>query len=178
MSRKKKQKNNPAGMIISLILIIAICFCGLFVWFNRYEFFPALIKNGVSVCFLGKNGENKFVKYSYNEDGKQTRFEFAIRKLIEGPSDIQRLFNTYSEIPSGTKILAVIQEDNKNIIDLTPEFNTGGGTESIYKKLNQIIETVNLNTDKPTYLFINGVQTEVFGGEGIMITQPLTKDSL
>ncbi len=194
MSRKKKKDNNPAGIIISLIILIALCVAGGFVWLNRYEFFPGLIKNGVSVCFLGKNGENKIVKYNYegvngvNEgvngvNGEaavpsQTRFEFAIRKLIAGPSDIQRMLNIYSEIPSDTKILAIIQEPDKNIIDLTPAFNTGGGTESIYKKLTQLIETVNLNTDKPTYLFINGVQTEVFGGEGIMITQPLTKDSL
>ncbi len=187
MSRKKKKDNNPTGIVISLIILIALCAAGGFVCLNRYEFFPGLIKNGVSVCFLGKNGENKIVKYNYEGvngvNGEaavpsQTRFEFAIRKLIAGPSDIQRMLNTYSEIPSDTKILAIIQEPDKNIIDLTPAFNTGGGTESIYKKLTQLIETVNLNTDKPTYLFINGVQTEVFGGEGIMITQPLTKDSL
>ncbi len=177
MGRKRK-KANSAGFIVIFILLIIICITGAFAWINRYDLFPNLIKNGVTVCFLGKGGENKIVKYNYDETLKQTKFEYAIRKLIEGPSDIQRMFNTYSEIPAGTKILAIIQEKDKNIIDLTPEFNTGGGTESIYKKLNQIIETVELNTDKPTYLFINGVQTEVFGGEGIMITQPLSRNSL
>ncbi len=176
--KRKKKNNNLAGAIVLLITVIVLFIAGGFVWLNRYEFFPALIKNGVSVCFLGKNGENKIIKYNYVEGAKQTRFEFAIRKLMEGPSEIQRIFNTYSEIPADTKILAIIQEENKNIIDLTPAFNTGGGTESIYKKLNQIIETVELNTEKPTYLFINGTQTDVFGGEGIMITQPLTKNSL
>ena len=132
----------------------------------------------VSVCFLGAAGENKIVKYNYDEGLGQSKFEFATRKLIDGPSKIQKFFNTYSEIPVGTKIIAVIQESDKNIIDLTSEFNTGGGTEGIYKKLNQVIETVMLNTDKPTYLFINGKQVEVFGGEGIMITQPLSRNSL
>ncbi len=176
--KKKNKKSNPIEIIILLILAAIICAAGAFVWINRYDFFPALIKDGVSVCFLGKNGEDKIIKYNYEANLKQTRFEFAVRKLVEGPSDIQRIFNTYSEIPVDTKILAIIQEEDKNIIDLTPAFNTGGGTESIYKKLNQIIETVELNTDKPTYLFINGVQTDVFGGEGIMITQPLSKNSL
>ena len=67
---------------------------------------------------------------------------------------------------------------HKNIIDLNSGFNTGGGTESIYNKLYQLIRTVEANTEKPTYLFIEGKQVEVFGGEGIMITQPLSKDSL
>ncbi len=176
--RRKKQKDSQILIIISLVILFVLCAMSVFVWVNRYEFFPSLIKNGVSVCFLSQNGENKIIKYNYEDGTKQTKFEYAIRKLIEGPSNIQRMFKTYSEIPVDTKVIAIIQENDKNIIDLTPAFNTSGGTESIYKKLNQIIETVELNTDKPTYLFINGVQTEVFGGEGIMITQPLTKNSL
>ncbi len=176
--RKKKKENHFVLYLFWLVFLVAMLAIAGFVWQNKYEFFPNLIKNGVSVCFLGVDGENKFVKYNYSEELGQTKFEFATRKLIEGPSQIQKFLNTYSEIPAGTKIIAIIQEDDKNIIDLTSEFNTGGGTEGIYKKLNQVIETVLLNTDKPTYLFINGKQVEVFGGEGIMITQPLSKNSL
>lgn len=177
MARKKRQekKNNT---ILVLVIAILIGFIGAFSWTNRYDLFPSLVKNGVSVCFLTQNGNDKIVKYSYDESLKVSRFNYAIKKLIEGPSDIQKLFKTYSEIPEGTKIIAIIEGESKNIIDLTTEFDTGGGTESIYNKLNQLIKTVEENTDKPTYLFINGVQTEVFGGEGIMITQPLTRNSL
>lgn len=178
MRKKKKKENNIAVYLFGLIVLIAIIVLSAFIWLNRYEFFPSLVKNGVSVCFLGANGENKIVKYNYPEGTGQTRFEYAVRKLINGPTQIQKIFSTYSEIPVGTKIIAIIQENDKNIIDLTSEFNTGGGTEGIYKKLSQVIETVLLNTVKPTYLFINGQQVEVFGGEGIMITQPLSKNSL
>ena len=57
-------------------------------------------------------------------------------------------------------------------------FEQGGGTESIYKRLNQIIKTAKMNTDKPVYLYLDGNKAEVIGGEGIMITQPLNDKSL
>ena len=174
MAKKKNKKNNNGLIFLLLAFITAIAF---FLFINRYEFFPQLIKDGIEVHFLTKNGEDKVVKYPYTPSEK-SRFNHAITELIKGPSTIQLLLNTYSEIPEGTRIIAIIESNDKNIIDLTSEFNTGGGTESIYNKLYQIINTVESNTDKPTYLFINGVQTEVFGGEGIMIKQPLCKESL
>ena len=177
MARKKKPENK-FNVVLALVIALFVAFSSVVVWSTRYELFPALIKDGVSVCFLTANGEDKIVKYVYEDSSKVSRFNYAIRKLVDGPTDIQRIFKTYSEIPVGTKIIAIIESENKNIIDLTTEFNTGGGTESIYNKLNQLIRTVEENTDKPTYLFVNGVQIEVFGGEGIMITQPLTRNSL
>ena len=35
-----------------------------------------------------------------------------------------------------------------------------------------------LTVKKPIYLYIDGKQAEVLGGEGIMITQPLSENSL
>lgn len=172
---KKNKTNNSFIIFLVVVFIIATA---TFAWLNRYELFPQIIKNGVEVHFLTKNGDDKIVKYNYDKSYGKSKFNFAITKLIQGPSKLQKIFNTYSEIPVGTKILAIIEENDKNIIDLNTTFNTGGGTESIYNKLNQIINTVINNTDKPTYLFINGKQTEVFGGEGIMISQPLSKESL
>ncbi len=175
MAKKKKTKKKNLGLSLTMILL-AIAILG-FSWIFRYEFFPQLIKDGIEVHFLTKNGEDKIVKYPYNS-ANGTRFKCAITELIKGPSTIQKILNTYSEIPVGTQIIAVIESKDKNIIDLTSEFNTGAGTESIYSKLSQLINTVESNTEIPTYLFINGAQIEVFGGEGIMITQPLSKESL
>ena len=56
-------------------------------------------------------------------------------------------------------------------------FESGGGAESTYVRVKQIIKTVNANTSTPTYLYINGKQANVIGGEGIMIKQPLSERS-
>ena len=63
------------------------------------------------------------------------------------------------------------------MIDLTSNFEAGGGAESTYMRIKQVIKTANANTSIPTYLYINGRQANVIGGEGIMIKQPLNERS-
>ena len=62
--------------------------------------------------------------------------------------------------------------------DLSSNFETGGGAESTYMRVKQVIKTVNANTETPAYLYINGHQANVIGGEGIMVRQPLNERSL
>ena len=113
MVKKKTKKCNNGFVFIFLVLVCAIT---TFLYINRYEFFPQLIKNGVEVHFLTQNGEDKIIKYPYNSTS-QSRFEYAITRLVEGPSTIQQLLNTYSDIPATTKIIAIIETNDKNIID-------------------------------------------------------------
>ena len=42
----------------------------------------------------------------------------------------------------------------------------------------QLIKTVNKNSLKPVYLYIDGQQANVIGGEGLMLKQPLRGNSL
>ena len=63
------------------------------------------------------------------------------------------------------------------MIDLSNNFEAGGGAESTYMRIRQIIKTANANTSLPVYLYINGKQANVIGGEGIMIKQPLSERS-
>ena len=48
----------------------------------------------------------------------------------------------------------------------------------IIQRIYQIIKTAKQNTTKPVYLYIEGSEAEVIGGEGIMINQPLNENSL
>jgi spore germination protein GerM len=64
------------------------------------------------------------------------------------------------------------------MIDLTSAFESGGGTDSTYRRVRQLIKTANANTKLPVYLYINGKQASVIGGDGIMIKQPLNERSL
>jgi len=64
------------------------------------------------------------------------------------------------------------------VINLSESFGFGGGADSLYKRMFQLIKTVNHNTNKPVYLLINGRLAETLGGEGLMIKQPLNGSSL
>lgn len=136
----------------------------------------------VNVFFIGQNDAKeevyKAVNREYNKDLDGSKIKFAIQSLISGPKSDEKAKGVYSEIPAGTKILSITETSDKVIINLNSAFETGGGTESIYKRLFQLIKTAKRNTSKPVYLYINGSKAEVIGGEGIMITQPLSDSSL
>lgn len=136
----------------------------------------------VNVFFIGQNSNKeevyKAVNREYDEDVDGTKIKFAIRSLITGPKMDEQAKGVYSEIPAGTKILSIQETPEKVIINLNSAFETGGGTESLYKRLYQLIKTAKRNTEKPVYLYIDGNKAEVIGGEGIMLTQPLNDNSL
>ena len=105
-------------------------------------------------------------------------FKFAIKELILGPTKWEKNKGLSSEIPSSTKILSIREGSNNILIDLSSNFEGGGGAESLYIRIHQLIKTAQSNTKLPVYLYLNGKQADVIGGEGIMIKQPLTEKSL
>ena len=120
----------------------------------------------------------KAVNREYDKDIDGTKIKFAIDCLIAGPRQNEKAKGVYSEIPAGTRIISINETNDKVIINLNSAFENGGGTDSIYKRLYQLIKTAKRNTDKPVYLYIEGNKAEVIGGEGIMINQPLNEKSL
>ncbi len=105
-------------------------------------------------------------------------FAYAINELMKAPTSGEKSKGYTSEIPQGTKILSIREGDGNIMIDLSSAFETGGGAESTYTRVMQLIKTAKANTDLPVYLYINGRQADVIGGEGIMIKQPLCERSL
>jgi len=140
------------------------------------------VKEYVPIIFIGKNnnGEEvyKVIKREYDKDVDGSKLRHAITSLILGPKQSEKLEGIYSEVPTSTTINHVYENDDKVIIDLSSGYTYGGGSESIYKRLFQLIKTVNRNTDKPAYLYIDGKQADIIGGDGIMITQPLSENSI
>lgn len=138
----------------------------------------AVSENLVAIYYTNaNNGElEKVIKTVPPESNK---LNFALKELVNGPSFKERNQGLSSEIPKGTKILNITTRDKSIIIDLSNEFQYGGGTESQYTRLNQLIKTVvNLKLNKPVYLYLNGEQADVIGGEGILINQPLNEYSI
>ena len=133
----------------------------------------------ITVYFIGKNenGEELYraVKRKYNKTENGQQLSFAVSRLIEGPNQIEREKGIYTEIPSGTKVISVVETDKKAIVNLTSAFDQGGGTDGLYKRLYQLVKTVNKNTKLPVYLYIDNKQADVIGGEGLMINQPLNE---
>ena len=138
-------------------------------------------KQTVEVYFLAldenSNGIYKKVKREIT-DG-DSKLEFALNELLKGPNLIEKSTGAYSEIPKTTKLLSVKENGNKIIIDFSGDFQYGGGTDSIYSRMMQLIKTsLAITENKQIYLYLDGKQINFIGGEGIMVSQPLSENSL
>lgn len=136
----------------------------------------------VNIYFIGKNENNeevyKAVKRVYNKEIDGSQIRFAVNELIKGPKQEERAKGVYTEIPSDSEVINISELSDKVVVNLNSAYVTGGGTDSLYKRLYQLIKTVKLNSKLPVYLFIDGQRADVVGGEGIMLSQPLSNSSL
>ncbi len=132
----------------------------------------------IKIFICDKSGNLRSVNRACDPETEKSCFVYAIKELMKAPTSWEKSKGFTSEIPQGTKILSVREAADGIMIDLTSNFETGGGTESTYVRIKQIIKTANANTSKPVYLYLNGKQANVIGGEGIMLKQPLNERSL
>lgn len=136
----------------------------------------------VTVYFLGmdKNNNSIFKTVKREVPSGKNELRYALTQLVAGPSQYEKSVGVYSEIPKNVQIMGVVESDKKIIIDVSGNIQTGGGADSLYSRFKQLIKTALANSSpkKPIYLYIDGKQAEVIGGEGIMITQPLSENSL
>ena len=138
-------------------------------------------KETVSIYFLAldSNDNGIYKKVQREIPIGRNRLEYAINELLKGPNIVEKSTGAYSEIPKTTKLLKIKQNGNKIIIDFSSDFQYGGGTDSVYSRMMQLIKTALANTEnKNIYLYLDGKQVNFIGGEGIMITQPLNEKSL
>lgn len=139
-------------------------------------------KEYINIYFIGKNEHNeevyKAVKREYNKDIDGSKIRFAVTSLIRGPKSEEKKYGVYTEVPVGSEVINITEQADRVIVNLNSAFVNGGGTESLYKRLYQLIKTARLNSELPVYLYIDGQRADVVGGEGIMLSQPLSNSSL
>jgi spore germination protein GerM len=133
-------------------------------------------KEYVNIFFIGKNENNeevyKAVKRPYAQDVDGSKIRYAVYSLIGGPKAEEKEHGVYTEIPAYSQVINITEKSDKVIVNLNSAFVNGGGADSLYKRLYQLIKTVKQNTNLPVYLYIDGQRADVVGGEGLMITQP------
>lgn len=144
---------------------------------------PAKTKEYVNIFFIGQNENHeevyKAVKREYDSDIDGSKLKYAVNSLVLGPKTNEKAKGVYTEIPAGTNVIYIKEFPDKAIVNLSQEFERGGGTDSLYKRLYQLIKTARHNSNGiPVYLYIEGQRADIIGGEGIMLSQPLSDRSL
>jgi germination protein M len=102
----------------------------------------------------------------------------TLRELVDGPSaaDEARIEGISTAVPASTLVLDVAIDDGLATVDLSREFESGGGSLSMFGRLAQVVYTV---TQFPTVdevqLELDGRPVTVFSGEGIEIDGPMAR---
>lgn len=101
--------------------------------------------------------------------------EAALEAMLQGETPTADLTST---VPAGTQLRQVeIKEDGVHV-DLSQEFTSGGGSASMTGRVGQIIYTATtLDPDAPVWIAVEGEPLEVLGGEGLLIDQPMTRET-
>ncbi|MCD8024223.1 MAG: GerMN domain-containing protein [Candidatus Gastranaerophilales bacterium] len=179
--------------IKTFILTLIICFGYLiYVFIGKESYSPTLTLNEetinqtvatkqheklpskVKICMIDSNNKPIIVKREANENS----LEYALKELMKGSTRTERLQGAYTEIPVGTKLLSFKDDGAKIAINLSKEFEGGGGAQSVQARLLQLVRTVNLYKENlPVYLYVEGKKVEYLGGEGIYVEQPLNEAS-
>ena len=117
--------------------------------------------------------ESQAIQINPNSEPNQI-LETAFKQLLAGPTE----GTESTTIPKGTQLLDIKVDSDAVRINLSEEFTSGGGSTSMTGRLGQVIYTAtNLNSKAKVYIEVNGKQLEVLGGEGLVLNQPLTRES-
>jgi germination protein M len=99
----------------------------------------------------------------------------AVEALLAGPSETERAAGVQTQVPDGTQLLSLAVADGIATVDVTSEYESGGGTASMTMRLAQVVCTLDqFPTVKGVLFELDGAPVDVLGGEGIVIDHPLT----
>jgi len=134
-------------------------------------------KNSVPVYFVKSFGENDHkILYIRRKIYKgEDHLKIALSELLRGPDENEKTLGYYTEIPEKTSLIDIQETPERITVNLSQEFDTGGGSDSMQLRLRQLIHTaLDSAKEKPVYLQIDSQQVKFIGGEGVIVPQPLS----
>lgn len=101
---------------------------------------------------------------------------FWITFLLAGPLGAVEETGGTSVIPAGTELLGVERDGTTLFVDLSSEFESGGGSLSMQMRVAQVVYTgTQFEGIDRVRILIDGESVEAIGGEGIVVAEPLTR---
>ena len=135
-----------------------------------------MLRQRVSVYWL--TDANSDIHYVIEERdvsalGSDRAIAVGLKILIDGHQEQQ-----ISAVPADTELLGARQEGDEIYLDFSEEFASGGGASSLLGRVTQVLYTATSAT--PTakvWISVEGEPVEVLSGEGLLVEQPLTRES-
>ena len=97
-----------------------------------------------------------------------------MEELLKGPNAQEKEVGMFSTVPADTLLLGIAVKDKVATVDLSKEYESGGGTLSMSLRLAQVVYTLTQFPTIDAVLFkLDGKPVEVFGGEGLILDHPV-----
>jgi germination protein M len=94
----------------------------------------------------------------------------ALEDLLAGPTEAERAAGVFTAIPADTRLLGLRIDHGTAFVDLTSEFESGGGSLSMRLRLAQVACTLDQFPSVEGVAFmLDGELVDVFSGEGIVL---------
>jgi hypothetical protein len=98
----------------------------------------------------------------------------ALEALLEGPESFEAESGVGTAIPAGTQLLGLEIEDGIAFVDLTSEFESGGGSLAMFLRVAQVVCTLDqFQTVKGVLFKLDGEPVDIFSGEGLILDKPV-----
>jgi germination protein M len=98
----------------------------------------------------------------------------AMKALLAGPSPAEVSSGLGTAVPAGTRLLGISIHKGVATVDLTSQYQSGGGSLSMKARLAQVVYTLTQFPNVRAVLFhLDGEPVNVFSGEGIVLDHPV-----
>jgi germination protein M len=98
----------------------------------------------------------------------------AVKALLAGPSQAELESGLGTAVPAGTRLLGISIDKGVATVDLTSEYQSGGGSLSMQARLGQVVYTLTqFPTVRAVLFHLDGEPVNVFSGEGIVLDHPV-----
>ena len=100
----------------------------------------------------------------------------ALEELLSGPTVDETAAGLFTIVPIGTELRDLNLADGLATVDLSSEFESGGGSLSMVARVGQVVFTATQfeNVDRVEF-WLDGEPVEAIGGEGVMVDEPLSR---
>lgn len=130
------------------------------------------VRQTAQVYWLASDGSPVSKPLKVKAKSDQVTLAQALETLLQGPTDP----NLTSAIPQGTRLLNLQVKGDNIYLDLSSDFERGGGSASMLGRMTQVVYTATSVQPKANlWLSVEGQPLDLLGGEGLEIPQPATR---
>ncbi|MBI2995997.1 MAG: GerMN domain-containing protein [Candidatus Melainabacteria bacterium] len=175
-------KNYFIFLFVSICFLFSFTSCSLVQESNNYGISNNLLFNvglkDTKVCFTKSKSAKElyWVSVSRKIPKDDNIIEATLRELFLGPTKSEELKGIMTEIPTGTRLIKIEESEDEIVIDVSNQYTTGGGAATMQLRYLQVYKTLKkLAPQKKIYMLVEGKTLKAIGGEGLEVSQPLTK---